>query len=133
MERTLVSSCFAGSLRRLGVLEPGLRLGLTYPFDRHGVSQLRYLRPVVRRAFRAMRLALPRRIGRLLARADASVATLHYLVVSAEVVRRCHARGAQVLAWRVDDPEVCARLARIGVDGIVSNDPRILDARLWAS
>lgn len=60
--------------------------------------------------------SLPRRIGRLLARADAAVATLNYLVVSAEVVRRCHARGAAVYAWTIDDRDVVRRLAALGVD-----------------
>jgi glycerophosphoryl diester phosphodiesterase len=128
--RTFVSSCFAGSMRLVGELEPEIRRGLTYPFDRNGVTQFRYLAPFVIGALVTLRRTLPRRIGRLLARADATVATLHYLVVSAEVVRRCHARGAAVYAWTVDDPRVYRRLAALGVDGIVTNDPRIFAANL---
>lgn len=89
------------------------------------MTQFRYLAPFVLGALVTVRRTLPRRIGRLLAGADATVATLHYLVVSAEVVRRCHARGAAVYAWTVDDPRVLRRLTALGVDGIVSNDPRI--------
>jgi glycerophosphoryl diester phosphodiesterase len=128
VERTLVSSCYPETLRLVGQLEPGLRRGLTYPFDRLGVSSRRLLRPAVRVALGALRATLPRRIGRLLAAADASVATLNYTVISAAVVRSCHARGAEVLAWTVDDPDLAARLAALGVDGIISNDPRIVPA-----
>lgn len=128
--RTLVSSCFADSLREVGALEPDLRRGFTYPFDRHGVSQRRYLAPLVAGGLAALRRTLPRRIGRLLERAGAGVAVLHYLVVSASVVERCHARGASVLAWTVDEPEVVRVLARRGVDGIITNDPRIFAATL---
>lgn len=126
VERTLVSSCHAESVRLLGQLEPGLRRGLTYPFDRLGISSRRLLRPATRAGLAGLRAALPWRIGGLLARADASVATLNHAVVSAAVVRSCHARGAQVLAWTVDDPALAARLAALGVDGIISDDPTVV-------
>jgi glycerophosphoryl diester phosphodiesterase len=128
--RTLVSSCYPEVLLAAGELEPTLRRGLTYPFDRRGVSGRPFLRPAVWAALRALRAALPRRIAGLLARADASVATLHYSVVSAGVVRRCHGAGAEVLAWTVDDPVLCARLAALGVDGVITNDPRIFSSYL---
>ena len=41
------------------------------------------------------------------------------------MVARCHALGAPVLAWTVDDPELVPWLDRLGVDGVVTNDPRI--------
>jgi glycerophosphoryl diester phosphodiesterase len=126
VERTLVSSCHAESVRLLGQLEPGLRRGLTYPFDRLGISSRRLLRPATRAGLAALRAALPRRIGGLLSRADASVATLNHAVVSAPVVRACHARGAQVLAWTVDHPALAARLEALGVDGIISDDPTVV-------
>lgn len=125
-DRTLVSSCYPSAIRLIGRLDPRIRRGLTYPFDRFGVSSRRLLRPATRTGLAALRAALPRRIGRLLARADASVAALNHAVISAAVVQSCHARGAQVLAWTVDDPAVAARLAALGVDGIISDDPRIV-------
>lgn len=125
LERTVVSSFYTDSLRAVGALEPGLPLGLSYPEDRHGVSRRRPLAPVVWSALLAMRRVLPRRIGAWLERAGASAAMLHYLVVSRAVVERCHARGAAVFAWTVDEPRLLERLAEAGVDGVISNDPRI--------
>src|SRR5262249_35932673 len=80
--------------RAVRALEPGLVLGLTYPFDRRQVSRHRVLAPAVWAALAAIRQTLPRRIGTLLERAGATVATLHWGVASQAVVERCHARGA---------------------------------------
>lgn len=122
VERTVVSSFLHRTLRAVGSLEPRLRLGLTYPEDRLG---LRRLRPLARGGLAAMRRALPRRIGRMLSHAGATAAMLHFSVVSEAVVDRCHARGAAVLTWTVDDADLAGRLAALGVDGVITNDPRI--------
>jgi glycerophosphoryl diester phosphodiesterase len=128
LERTVVSSFHAASLREVARHAPDLTRGLTYPFDRHGVSGRRWLAPVALSALAGLRRALPLRIGRLLERAGASAAMLHYAVVTRAAVRRCHARDAAVFAWTVDSPAMLQRLARAGVDGVITNDPRIFQA-----
>jgi glycerophosphoryl diester phosphodiesterase len=125
LERTFVSSFLADSLHALRAHEPGLTRALTYPFDRRQLSRRRLAAPVVWGVVQALRRALPRRIGALLEQAGAGAATLHWSVVSRAAVERCHARGAPVIAWTVDSPEVLRRLDAIGVDGVVTNDPRI--------
>jgi glycerophosphoryl diester phosphodiesterase len=130
VERTVVSSFRVSSLRALGALEPGVRLGLTYPADRTGLGQRRPLAPLVGGALLAMRAALPARIGRMLSRAGAAAAVLYEQVVGRAVVERCHALGAPVLVWTVDDPSRVRALAEMGVDGVITNDPRVFEARL---
>ena len=125
VERTAVSSFRAASLRTLHALEPGLRLGLTYPEDRYGVSGRRALAPFVSPALSAMRAALPRRIAWMLGAAEATAAMLHWQVVSKPVVERCHAVGAAVLAWTVGSREQLRTLDELGVDGAIADDPRI--------
>jgi glycerophosphoryl diester phosphodiesterase len=41
-------------------------------------------------------------------------------------VAAAHSVDVQVLAWTVDSPERIAELIELGVDGICSNDPRLL-------
>jgi glycerophosphoryl diester phosphodiesterase len=130
--RSLVSSFFASSLVEMGTADPGLRRAFSYPLDRYALSQRTPLAPAVLAALVAMRATLPRRIAGLLDRAGATVATLHYLVATRAVIDRCHVHGAAVWAWTVDDPRAVKRLAAAGVDGIVSNDPRVLAATLTA-
>ncbi|HEX6700376.1 MAG TPA: glycerophosphodiester phosphodiesterase [Gaiellaceae bacterium] len=130
LARSFVSSYFLRSLRAVAEAEPDLPRSLTYPQDRFGVTRSRALVPAVAVALAAFRRALPYRIGGLLARSGASAATLHYALCSRAVVQGCHARGAAVLAWTVDDPNVLQTLARAGVDGMITNDPRIFDLAL---
>ncbi len=126
VERTLVSSCFAPSLRAVRALEPRLATAFAYPLDRHRVSERRVVpEALVRASLAGMRRALPARIQRMLARAEADVATLHWLVISPRLVERCHAAGAAVWAWTVNDPDVIESVAAAGVDGVITDDPRL--------
>jgi glycerophosphoryl diester phosphodiesterase len=125
LARTLVSSFRRGTLRALHGVEPALRLGRTYPQDRTGLIERPAFQPPARAIVRALRRALPRFVDRLLAGSRATAAVLYWEVISEAAVARCHARGAPVLAWTVDDPEVLPWLERAGVDGVVTNDPRI--------
>jgi glycerophosphoryl diester phosphodiesterase len=125
VERTLVSSFRSATLRALHAVEPGVRLGRTHPQDRTGLAQRPFVTPLVKPALWALRRALARRIGGLLAGAAATVAVLHWQVVSEAVVARCRALDAPVLVWTVDDPALLPWLDQLGVDGVITNDPRI--------
>jgi glycerophosphoryl diester phosphodiesterase len=125
VERALVSSVHGNSLRLVAELEPALARGLTYPYDRRGLSRRRVLVPATLGVLETLRRALPYRIGGLLSRAQATAAVLQYRVVTRAAVTRCHALGVPVLAWTVDRPAVLRRLARWGVDGVITNDPGI--------
>jgi glycerophosphoryl diester phosphodiesterase len=125
LERTIVSSFSARTLRVLHALEPALRLGFTYPRDLSGLGRHRVLAPAAAGVSAALRSTLPARILGLLRRAGASAAVLHHRVVSPAVVDRCHAHGAAVLVWTVNDPELARRLDDFGVDAVITDDPRI--------
>ena len=127
LDRAFLSSCFPQSLRAVAAAAPELPRALTYPYDRFGVGLRRSLLPVVGAGLLALRQALPYRIGRWLARSGASAATLHHVLCTPAVVERCHAGRAAVIAWTVDDARVAKTLSASGIDGIITNDPRIFD------
>ena len=83
-------------------------------------------RPLTGAALLGLRRTLPLRIARMLDGARASAAMLHHSVVSRAVVERAHAHGAAVFAWTVDDRPALERVLTAGVDGVITNDPRIL-------
>ena len=126
LERSLVSSLDWSALRDLRRHEPALRVGLSYPEDRYGLSGRRPLAPLLAGGLAAMKRALPRLIGRWLDRAAASAAVVHRQLVTPALIRVCHERGAAVWAWTVNDPTEAGRLVEWGADAIISDDPRIL-------
>jgi glycerophosphoryl diester phosphodiesterase len=125
VSRSIATSFFPASLKLLHELEPSLRTGISYPWDRRGLATRRALKPLVRPSAAALRGALPYRIAGMTRMAGAGSAMLHYSVLSRRVVERCHRLGVRVFAWTIDEPELLERVLAMEVDGVISNDPRI--------
>jgi glycerophosphoryl diester phosphodiesterase len=50
----------------------------------------------------------------------------HYRLLSKRLVDKLHAGGKTVITWTVNDPRKMLRAAAMGVDGIISDDPKLL-------
>ncbi len=122
-ERTIVSSNSALPLRRFAGLAPGLVRVFGYPQDRHGISRISWPVPLVKASVVSVRPVMRVRLPLLLRQACAQALSLHHALVSPALVDDMHRRGVPVLAWTVNQPDGIERLARMGVDGIVSDDP----------
>lgn len=121
-----VASAFRRSvLRELRAVAPDLAVAVSYPDDRYRLARRPLLTRFVPPTVAALARVLPRRLARWLDATGARAAMLHYAVVSAAAVERCHAHGAAVWAWTVNSPDLAESLRALGVDGIVSDDPRI--------
>jgi glycerophosphoryl diester phosphodiesterase len=128
--RTVISSTRARTLREVSLLAPGIRVGITYPHDRFGVSRRPRTWPVVAAGLSALRASVPARLGRFVRRAGAGAVMLQHRLVTPAAVARAHALGVPIVAWTVDDPADLARVVEAGVDAVVTNDPRIFVATL---
>jgi len=127
-ERTVVCALHRGWLLDIRRHDGNVTTGLAYPRDRAGVAERSALLPLVQFATSVLRQVLPLRVLGMAARAQVDAVMLHHSVVSGAAVRRCAAQGLPVFAWTVDDVETAQEMVAAGVRGIISNDPRVLDA-----
>jgi len=131
-QRTLVSTAYAATSRRVVQLAPGLPVAIGYPRDRLGVSGIRWPQALQRSGAAALRAAMPLRIPVLLRQSRATTLSLHHTLCSRAAIAAAHRAGAAVLAWTANDPDAVTRLTNTGVDGIVSDDPEMALATLLA-
>jgi glycerophosphoryl diester phosphodiesterase len=128
VDRTLVSGMFPQGLALLRAEEPALRLGWSVPRVRRDYTT-DMLTAIPALAFlTGYRATLPRRAraALLAGRFDAIMA--HWRVVTKALVRAVAEGGGQLYVWTVDDARQIARLTAMGVDGIITNDPRLFAA-----
>jgi glycerophosphoryl diester phosphodiesterase len=50
----------------------------------------------------------------------------HYRLLSPRLIEKLHAAGKTVITWTVNDPRQMLRAAAMGVDGIISDDTKLL-------
>jgi glycerophosphoryl diester phosphodiesterase len=123
--RTLISSMFPDSLSLIRSAEPSVRLGWSVPRVRRDyTTDMLTAIPalVVLTGYRAM---LPRRARAALLQGRVDAIMAHWRVVTKALVRAVTDGGGQLYVWTVDDAPLIARLTAMGVDGIITNDPRL--------
>jgi glycerophosphoryl diester phosphodiesterase len=123
-ERSLVSTMYPESLDRLGELAPGLRRGWSVPRVRRN-----YLRsPLAVPAYvivRAMRARLPGQAVRRIRAGGCEAIMANQILMSRRLVRAVHGAGGQLYVWTVDSARRIEALEALGVDGVITNDPRL--------
>ena len=122
--RAVASTYGLGTLRALRELEPGLTRSRTYPPSRLGLGRRRFV-PVFGPVRAGLRLTLPSRIEAIVGEAEVSATTLDHRLITRAAVERCHSRGVAVLAWTVNDRAALRKLDGLGVDGVITDDPRL--------
>jgi glycerophosphoryl diester phosphodiesterase len=128
--RSFVSGFYLGSARAVRALEPTIRTGITFPRGVFGLTEDGRRAPIGRAGLRTLRRFAPAVIPLLLDGTRARAIALHHSLVTAGSIRAAHARGAPVVAWTVDDPEILVRVDAAGADAVVTNDPRIFMSTL---
>ncbi len=125
IERSLVSSTYPDDLDAMRAIEPSLRVGWSVPRARSDYTEDRLMAIPALAMLAGFRAWLPRRArsGLRSGRFDAIMA--HWRLVTPALVRAVAAGGGELYVWTVDEAAQMARLTAMGVDGIITNDPRL--------
>lgn len=125
VERTLVSTMETSSLAVLRTAEPDLRLGWSVPKLRKDPMARRLTRPPAMVFALAYRTALPRYAAAAIRAGKADALMAHWRLVTPSLVQHVQAAGGELYVWTVDDRATIERLRALGVDGVITNDPRL--------
>jgi glycerophosphoryl diester phosphodiesterase len=126
-ERTLVSTMELPSLMAIRALAPDLALGLSVPKARRDYLASRLTRPGAYAMLAYLRVVLPRQTARVLRAGHADAIMAHWGVITDRLVAAARDQGAELFAWTVDDPQLCRRLERMGVTGIITNERAVFE------
>jgi glycerophosphoryl diester phosphodiesterase len=133
VERTLVSSQYMRSLVQVRALEPGLRLGWSVPRVRRDYTKsLVWVLPALS-ALAFMRRRLPGLASGHIGAGRVDAVMAHQRLATPALVRAVHDAGGQLYVWTIDDAAEIRRLEAMGVDAVITNDPRLFGAPAGAS
>jgi glycerophosphoryl diester phosphodiesterase len=125
VRRTLVSGMFTEALARIRAAEPGLRLGWSVPRVRRDYTTDMLTAIPALAILTGYRATLPRRARTALSEGRFDAIMAHWRVVTPALVRAVCEGGGELYVWTVDDAARIAKLTAMGVDGIITNDPRL--------
>ncbi|HEY7961860.1 MAG TPA: glycerophosphodiester phosphodiesterase [Solirubrobacteraceae bacterium] len=125
IERSLVSSMYPEDLDAMRALEPALRVGLSVPRARRDYTAGVFTALPALAILKGYRALLPRRAQSALRSGRFDAIMAHWRVVTPALVRAVARGGGELYVWTVDDAALMGKLTALGVDGIITNDPRL--------
>jgi glycerophosphoryl diester phosphodiesterase len=129
VQRTLVSGMFPSGLAQIRAAEPELRLGWSVPRVRRDYTTDMLTAIPALAMLTGYRAALPRRARNALLAGRFDAVMAHWRVVTRGLVRAVAEGGGELYVWTVDDARMIERLSAMGVDGIITNDPRLFSSQ----
>ncbi|MHB1859531.1 MAG: glycerophosphodiester phosphodiesterase [Solirubrobacteraceae bacterium] len=125
IERSLLSCAFPAELDRIRSHERAARTGWSVPRVRRDYTAHPATLPAALALLLALRAWLPGRAHAAVRSGRFDAIMAHWRLASAGLVRAVRDAGGELYVWTVDDAREIERLSALGVDGIITNDPRL--------
>jgi glycerophosphoryl diester phosphodiesterase len=125
VERSLVTGTYPRELDAMRALEPGLRVGWSVPRARRDYTADLLTAVPALAMLSGYRRLLPARARAALRAGRFDAIMAHWRLVTPALVRAVAQGGGELYVWTVDDAALMAKLTAMGVDGIITNDPRL--------
>jgi glycerophosphoryl diester phosphodiesterase len=126
-DRSLVSTMEEPSLELLRTRHPQIALGWSVPRIRRDPLRNPIIALPALALLEYARLALPGVAANRVRRGEIDALMAHWRLVTPRLVRALREAGGELYVWTVDDAERIAGFERLGVAGVISNDPRLFD------
>ena len=123
--RSLVSTMEEPSLKLLRARHPEIRLGWSVPRLQRDPIRNPFIAPPAFVLLHYMRWALPSVTANRMRRGEIDALMAHWRLATPRLAQTIRAAGGELYIWTVDDRKRIAGLERMGVTGVISNDPRL--------
>jgi glycerophosphoryl diester phosphodiesterase len=127
-ERTLISTMEVVSLPVLRTASDTVRIGWSVPKVKRNYLANPLTKPLAVATVQMLRYTVPRAVARALRAGEIDAVMSHFSLVTPHFVRAVQRAGGEIYVWTVDDAEKIRRFERMGVTGVITNDPRLFEA-----
>jgi glycerophosphoryl diester phosphodiesterase len=128
LDRAMISSQYRSSLELVRSAEPGVRLGWSVPKLRRDPFRSRATTLPAIAVLLVARVILPGRAAAAIRSRRCDALMAHWRLVTPRLVRSVHRAGGELYVWTVDELPRLRALERLGVTGVITNDPRLFTA-----
>lgn len=126
-ERALITATYRRELDLVRSVAPEIKVGWSIPrAHRDYIANPLTLLPAFA-ALQGLRSWLPKQARATLASGRFDAIMVHWRLASQRLVNAVREGGGELYVWTVDDAPTIEKLTRLGVDGIITNDPRLFE------
>jgi glycerophosphoryl diester phosphodiesterase len=126
-DRTLISTMEVDSLPVVRAASSKVRLGWSVPKVRRNYLAHPATKGLALATVQILRRTVPRAVARAMRAGEIDAVMSHFSLVTPHFVRTVHRAGGELYVWTVDDAQRIRRFERMGVTGVITNDPRLFD------
>ena len=124
-ERSLISTMEKPSLTLLRKIAPGITIGWSFPRAHRDLTDHRYYRWPAYGAIIYYRIRLPAMASKAIREGRVDALMCHWAFVTPRLARAIRGAGGELYIWTVDDAQQIEQFERLGIAGVISNDPHL--------